>query len=265
MTDARPDPGPGARTGARTGPRTGPRIGSRALAFLGGLAGAGAVVLAAGRDWVTVTLAGIAPGGVHADGRTTAPGAVAVALVAAAGAVVLVTAGRVGRVVVAGLLVAAGAGVALLSVPVWQAPRTAADTAVARVTGTVGGGDDATAQVTAWPAVSAGGGVIIAAAGLVGLVRGRRWPGPSRRYERGGEPTSGPDPAGAPPMPTPAPAPDRATEPTPTVSPDDRADRADVWDSLTRGEDPTEAAPAAGDEAPPGGTGPPPAERDAPA
>jgi len=170
-------------------------------------------------------------------------------------------------------------------VPVWQAPRAAADTAVARVTGTVGGRDDGTAQVTAWPAVSAGGGVIIAAAGLVGLVRGRRWPGPSRRYERGGEPTSGPGPAGPPQLPTPAPTPapasapapvsDRATRPASPASPaspDDRADRADVWDSLTRGEDPTEAPPAAGTqppaagtEAPPAGTGPPPAERDAPA
>jgi len=251
--------GPGG-PGGQAGP--GGRAGSRVLAFGAALLGAGAVVLASGRDWVTVPVSGVATAVVRADGRTAAPGAVAVALVAVAGAVVLVTAGRVGRVVVAALLLLAGVAVGAFSVPVWQSPRAAADAAVVRVTGTAGARYGAPAQVTVWPAVSTTGGALIAAAGLVGLVRGRRWPGPSRRYERdaaaAGPPTEGsPTSASA----TARPAADRppaevtgsavtgsaVTGSTVTGSAaaagSERDRRADVWDSLTRGEDPTQADP----------------------
>ena len=193
---------------------------SRLLAVLAVLAGAGLVVLAAGRSWVTVTLpAGAAA--VHADGRAAAPGAVAIALVAAAGGVVLATAGAAVRTVVAGLLLLAGLGVAALSVPVWQAPEDAAAASVSRVTGTVGQPAGGSAGATAWPAISAAGGLLVAAGGVTGLLRGRRWAGPSRRFDAPGAPVA----AGAAPPGLP-----------------ERDRRLDAWDSLSRGEDPTDPA-----------------------
>jgi len=200
------------------------RLGSRPLAFLAAVAGAGVVLLSSGRDWVTVAVATARGGSVAADGSTAAPGAAAIALVAAAGAVALVTSGRVARVVVAGLLLVAGAAVAALSVPVWQAPRSAADAAVVKVTGTVGGQDASTARVTPWPAVSAAGGLLVAAGGLVGLVRGRRWSGPARRFEPA--PIAGAVPA------------------TAEAARSERDRRSDDWDSLSRGDDPTADDPA---------------------
>jgi uncharacterized membrane protein (TIGR02234 family) len=188
------------------------RAGSRAVAVLAVLAGVGLALMATGQPWVTVRLPG--GGNAAADGRLAAPGAVAVALVAAAGAVVLLTSGRAVRMLVAGLLLLAGVLVTGLTVPVWQDPAAAASPAVARVTGTVGraGG---TASTTFWPVLSAAGGLLIAAGAVVALVRGRRWPGPSRRYERSTTPAGG--------------------------GPDGRRDgEADAWDRLSRGEDPTD-------------------------
>ncbi|HEY6794544.1 MAG TPA: Trp biosynthesis-associated membrane protein [Kineosporiaceae bacterium] len=242
--------GPG-RPDRRAGPT------SRAVALLAVLVGAGLVVLATGRNWVTVTVAGA--GGrlqVGADGRLAAPGAAAVGLVAAAGIVVALTAGRLVRAVVTGLLVAAGLTAAALSVPVWHDPAGVAAPAAARVTGTVGQsrGD---ARVTAWPAASAAGGLLIATGGLVGVVRGRRWPGPSRRYERDGghvdaaPPGTEPAPPGIEPAPPGGPAPPGLAGRTRASASSERDRRLDQWDSLSRGEDPTDEGegPAPGERA----------------
>jgi hypothetical protein len=80
--------------------------------------------------------------------------------------------------------------------------------------------------------VAALGGLLILLAGGLALIGGRSWPGPTRRYERAG-------PSGA------AGTPPTATSKRPaTASPvaEARADTpADVWDALSRGEDPTSA------------------------
>jgi len=203
---------------------------SRPLAVVAVLAGALVVVAASGRTWASVTV-GVAGGSrqVGADGTLVAPGAVAVALVAAAGAVVLATSGRAVRRVVATLLVAAGLGVAALSVPVWGSPARAAEPAVARVSGTVGSAAR-DARVTAWPAVSAAGGVLVVLGGAVALLLGTRWAGPSRRFDRPTVPA-----ASGPGVPPPA-----ASGVPPAVDAGrDRDRRLDAWDSLSRGEDPT--------------------------
>jgi uncharacterized membrane protein (TIGR02234 family) len=226
------------------------------VALLAVLLGAGLVVLATGRDWVTLTVA--APGGsipVHADGRLAAPGAVALALVAVAGIVVAVTAGRVVRTVVAGLLLLAGLAVAALTVPVWRAPADAARPAVARVTGTIGGTGTAgrdgasAARPTPWPLVSAAGGLLIAAGGLAGVIRGGGWPGPSRRFERpAGSIPGGPEPTGGDPGQPAVAAPSGSVVAGSVVAGSvewERDRRLDAWDSLSRGEDPTaDAGPA---------------------
>lgn len=190
------------------------RIGSRASAAAGVLAGAGVVVATAGRTWTQVTVPGL-PGAdvVTADGRLVAPGATALALVAAAGAVVLVTSGPVVRRLAAGLLVLAGLGVAALGVPVLADPADAVGPAVSRVTGTTGTPAPGSARATAWPWVSGAGGLLIVAGGAVGLARGRRWSGPARRFERG-EPVARPRSA--------------------------KDERLDAWDSLSAGDDPTD-------------------------
>jgi hypothetical protein len=71
-------------------------------------------------------------------------------------------------------------------------------------------GSDLVVHVNAWWIPSLAGGVLLAAAGLLTVVRGRRWPGMSARYDR---PGTAPPPAGD--------------------------DPASMWKALDRGDDPT--------------------------
>jgi uncharacterized membrane protein (TIGR02234 family) len=73
---------------------------------------------------------------------------------------------------------------------------------------------------TAWPLLSAGGGALVLAAGIIALVRGRAWPAMSSRYDR-----EGAEPA-------------MRRQRKPVVDPDRPED---LWKALDRGEDPTEA------------------------
>jgi hypothetical protein len=153
------------------------------------LVGAGLILLAAGRTWAVADLAAaglsVAGDGRHVEvsGRSAAPVVPALALVALAGAVVLATAGRVARAVAAVSLAAAGVAAATLAVIVARTPGSAVAGAVAEATGTTGL-PPAAATPTFWPGVAALGGAAVLAGGLHGLVRGRSWQGPSRRYER---------------------------------------------------------------------------------
>jgi uncharacterized membrane protein (TIGR02234 family) len=213
------------------------RLGSRPSTVLIGLAGAGLVVLASGRTWVRATVSGAASTGViTASGTLVAPGATALALVAAAGVVALVSTGRRVRPVVAVLLVLAGLGAAWLSGPVLADPAQAARPAVARATGTEGQQSSGPSAATAWPWLSAAGGLLIAVSGGVGLVRGRRWAGPSRRYERPADPTA--DRAGSP-VPASGSGAAEGADPAPSAAAAGRDQRLDTWDALDRGEDPT--------------------------
>ncbi|MBI4940488.1 MAG: Trp biosynthesis-associated membrane protein [Actinobacteria bacterium] len=155
------------------------------LVVLGGLL----AILAGGRTWLSVTPLGATvsavSGAIPVSGREAAPAGSALGLVALAGAVALLTSGLVVRYVVAGLLALCGAG--LVAVPLTSGADGfdgAAADAVARVTGariTSGGGF--AASTTAWPTVCAAAGLLVLAGAVVALVRGRRWAGPSRRYE----------------------------------------------------------------------------------
>jgi uncharacterized membrane protein (TIGR02234 family) len=172
---------------------------SRLSALLTVLVGAGIVLLAAGRTWSKATVVGLTGTGVvTTDGRSAAPGAAALALVAAAGAVVTVTSGRAVRRVVAGLLVLAGAGIVAVGVGVLADPTSAVEAAVTKATGTTGGDRAFVGHGTAWPAVSGVGGLVVALGGVVALVRGGSWSGPSQRFDRtvGDGPGEGAGPAG---------------------------------------------------------------------
>lgn len=200
------------------------RPGSRVAAAAGVLLGAGLAMLAAGRAWVRVTVPGL-PGSdpVVADGRLVAPAATALALVAVAGAIVLMTSGQVVRAAAAVMLVLTGCGIAALSLQPLTDPAAAVAPAVAVATGTTGAPVPGGASSTAWPAVSGVGGLLVTTGGLIGLARGRRWAEPSRKYEPAGRGAG----AGG-----------RAAPPDEGRGARDR--RLDAWDRLSSGEDPTD-------------------------
>jgi uncharacterized membrane protein (TIGR02234 family) len=143
---------------------------------------------------------------VDVPGSQAAPVVPAVALVALAAAAAASIAGRAGRwlagavVTLAGLAAVAGT-LALLADPV-----AAADARLAEVTAGTGVPADAV-TVTAWPALTLVPATVLALAGLLVVVTGRRWD-TGRRFEA-------------------APAGDRGPEPV------------SDWDALTRGTDPT--------------------------
>lgn len=176
------------------------------LALILVLAGAALALLASTRTWATGTVGG--DQSFEVTGGSAAPGITALALVSAAGAVVLATAGRGVRRVVAPAVAAAGIGAAVLGLGIVVDPAAALLAAAEAASGTVGSGVGVTASTNAWPAVALLGAVLVAAGGVLAFVRGGSWAGPSARYERPAEgPGSGPAPT--------------------------------AWDVLSRGDDPT--------------------------
>jgi len=206
-------------TAGRRGRRPGP-----APAVLLGAAGAALALLGATRTWAVVETARPEPLPVDREtptGRELAPLVPALAFVGLAASVGLVAARRAGRRVVAVLLLLAGAGTAAAAVAGAAAvgPPTGAATAALR---------------PAWPALAALGGVLLAVAGLLALVRGRRWAALGARYEApaGGPGGQGGGQGGGPGAPSPAGARGGAGD-------------AGLWDALDRGEDPTAPDPPA--------------------
>ncbi|NBM21170.1 TIGR02234 family membrane protein [Streptomyces sp. GC420] len=188
---------------------------SLAAALLAGALGAAVVLLASGQTWAegTATLAGgRLP--LEADGRavTAAPAALAVVGLAALVAVLAVR--GAGRVLVAALLALSGAGAAL-SAFLGASDRSALDERAAEVSGDAASTVE-TLSHTAWPYVTAAGGVLLLLAGVLALRYARLWPAMSGRYERDG--------TQRPRRPRSAPDPERPEE---------------LWKALDRGEDPT--------------------------
>jgi uncharacterized membrane protein (TIGR02234 family) len=190
--------------------------------------GAGLMLLAVSRTWVHAVVQDPLAGrlAVDATGRQAAPVVAAVALVALAGAVALLTLRTVGRSVAGLLLVLSGAAATAAAVGVVRTPSDALRSVIADATGRSGEALPV-AQQTAWPWVAVVGGALVVLGGAVGVARARRWAsaaGLSGRYDS-------PVAAGRP-----------ADEGGPTVPGDQQepADVPDTWDSLSRGEDPTD-------------------------
>ncbi|WP_069172384.1 TIGR02234 family membrane protein [Streptomyces griseus] len=184
-----------------------------------GAAGATVVLLASGRIWAEGEASvggGTLP--LSADGQdvTGLPAALAVVGLAALVAVFAVRGG--GRVIVAGLLALSGLGAA---VSAWAGASDSAalDEKAAQTTGDTAATVEALSH-TAWPYVTAVGGVLLLLAGLLALRHGSRWPTMSGRYERDGTP--------------------RARRAAPAAPDPDRPE--DLWKALDRGEDPTREA-----------------------
>lgn len=201
------------------------------LTILGGLL----TVVAGGRRWLVLTVsdpdAALGVGEVAVTGREAVPVAVALGLVAVAGGVVLTTAGRLLRRVVAVLLALGGAGVVVATVTLGSSRDALLRDAFAQATGAATDPPAGSVQaLTVWPYLSAAGGLLVVVAALVVLARGRRWDAPSRRFE--------------------SPAARAAAART-----SERDAAFDAWDALSAGDDPTDAAPDAARDAA-SGTGP---------
>jgi uncharacterized membrane protein (TIGR02234 family) len=172
--------------------------------------GAGAAVVAGGRSWATVQARDtITPMLQAVTGRELAAGAVALGWAGLAGlAALFATRGKI-RAAVGGLLALFGAAIAYASAT--AVGRSHVLEVAADRSALLQQGADAVVRSTGWPAVSLGGGVLLAVAGVVILLRGARWPGMSARY----------DTAGA------------------ERRPEHGDDASALWKSLDRGEDPT--------------------------
>jgi uncharacterized membrane protein (TIGR02234 family) len=170
--------------------------------------------------WVRATGVSALAGQValRVSGAGAAPAVPAAALVLAAAGAAVALAGRVGRWVVAAVVLVAGFVVVVAAVAVLADPSGPAIAAAAAQTGVdhLAGA----AGVTAGPWVALVLGVATAVAGVALARASAAWPAPSRRHEVAG----------------PAAVPGTAPDAEPDAGPDERAD----WDALSRGTDPSE-------------------------
>ncbi|MET7301105.1 TIGR02234 family membrane protein [Embleya sp. NPDC005575] len=176
------------------------------------LVGAALVLSVAGRTWAE----GAAPVhgsriAVHASGNAINKATSAFALLGLAGGLAVLATRTIGRTVIGALVTLAGMGVAVSAVQ--GAGDTSAVNSEAARKAAVEGVRAVDVSHSIWPWLAAVGGVLIVLAGLLVVLRGRRWPGMSNRYEA---------PAGK------------------TVAAKrGPATNADLWNALDRGEDPT--------------------------
>jgi uncharacterized membrane protein (TIGR02234 family) len=270
-----PGPAPAASgaSGAPGAPDPAPARRPFVLTLLLGAAGAGLAILAVRQPWaraVYVPPRPLPPQSVTVSGQDLVPVAGALALAGLAClAAVIATRGVARRG--AGLVLAlSGAGTAvavsgsLSGSSVLAAAATKVSSAASVASGGAGsttggtsspagavvtGGSSAHAVLLGvpWRAAVIAGALAILAAGLLTIWRGTRWPVMSARYER-----SGPAPAAAPGgAATGGPQRDRtgpaaptspaATSPAPTSPP--ATSSAALWDSISRGDDPTDLRP----------------------
>lgn len=180
-----------------------------AVAAVFGVAGAGLVVGLTGRVWATAAerANGLEPLSQQLTGRSLSAALTALGWAGLAGIAAVPATRSWARVAVGVLLTIFGTVIAI------SAPFAVRHAHVLAVAGErtnlarLGGG--VTVHTNLWWAVCLTGGVLLAAAGLFTVVRGRRWPGMSARYDRPG-----------------------ATAPA-------GDDPASLWKSLDRGDDPT--------------------------
>jgi len=153
--------------GESAGPAQRAKAGARrqlGYAVLAAVVGAAVALFATSQVWADVEVTGVVGARLPREQRTggeVLPWMPALALVALAGAGALLATRGTARVLVGGLLVLCGVGVA-------------------------GGGGYAITEGApiGWPALAAVGGLVVVHAGVAALVRGRRWPAMGARYER---------------------------------------------------------------------------------
>jgi uncharacterized membrane protein (TIGR02234 family) len=174
------------------------------------LVGGALALLAVSKAWLTYRV-GTAPlptRSVDVTGAQLAPGVRVLALVGVAGVAALPAARGRGRTAVGALLAAAGVAIVAVVIRVLADPAgTLSERAPEFHT-------VRTPELGPWPYVVVLGGLVLVAAGLLVVVRGRRWEAFSARYD--------------PPSERPSPG------------------ESGLWDALDRGEDPTRGPSASG-------------------
>lgn len=187
---------------------------SRRSVVLAALALAAVVLMASAAPWVTAVttspLTAAVP--ITVNGHDASPLVTAGALVAAAAALALTLGGRVAARVAGGGIMLGGALVLVSAVTVLVDPGTSAASAARSAVGVAALTEGPNVGVAAHVAWVLGAALVLV--GLAGVVAAGRWSSSDSRHRRPDEsPAAGPEPS----------------------RPDDR----DVWDALSRGEDPT--------------------------
>jgi uncharacterized membrane protein (TIGR02234 family) len=152
---------------------------SRTLAVAGLLLGAALSFLAGAQPWWRARGEGL---NVAFSGTTSTGGvSQALALVTAAGTILLLTVASLGRRIVAVILLLAGLGM----VAVGALRNRPAAEAVRDEVRTVGLGEQFWLSATPWPSVYAAAGILIMIAALVTIISAPRWPSRQERFSRG--------------------------------------------------------------------------------
>jgi len=154
------------------------------------------------------------------------------------------TRGR-GRSALGAVLALCGVAVVLLAGPHLAAPSPAATADLVAGRGPLPGRDLARPvqprAESGWPALAAAGGVLLAATGALTVVRGRRWPAMSGRYDAptarlpAGRLPDSHSPGRSDPAEPVSPGQPRVEPEPPRLVPTQR-----LWDALDRGDDPTD-------------------------
>ena len=211
------------------------------LAVLLSLSGAGLVLLAASRTWLSYQLPEAAPlpsSTERLTGALLVPGARPLALVGLAGIAALFATRRTGRVLVGALVLAAGTAVVVLDVRLLlDRAGTVSRVQAARQVSVAPVGSPGLGP---WPWVCLLAGLLLVASGALVAVRGRTWSALSSSYEVPVAP-AGARQAGVRKLES-RPVDSRPVASRPVASRPPAAtastDRS-LWDALDRGEDPT--------------------------
>jgi Tryptophan-associated transmembrane protein (Trp_oprn_chp) len=210
------------------------------------LLGALLALVASVPTWVRVAVPRVRPladAVVTVSGRDLAPLVPALGLVGLAAVVGLVATRGRGRSALGVVLAGCGIAVVLAAGPHLVAPSPPTAAVLVAGPGPLPGRDmsrpvEPQAEPV-WPAFALVGGLLLAAAGTVSVVRGRRWPAMSGRYDApAASPDSHPAAPGGPPAPTPQASPGPPADTGPPASPARPAPQR-LWDALDRGDDPT--------------------------
>jgi uncharacterized membrane protein (TIGR02234 family) len=205
---------PGAAVALRS--RAGLVLVACACVVIGGLA-----LLAAGRGWVTFSVAEppLPPLRKAVSGHTVASAVTPLALVVLAGVVALPATRRVGRRLAGVLLALAGAGLVIASADVLASPAASVKGAAARLMGRTGVRPTEVA-VSGWPWLVVVLGAVTVVVGAVVVAFSGGWPAMGRRYEASQANRA-----------------DRADRAGPSSG--RAADERSMWDRIDEGDDPT--------------------------
>ena len=194
-----------------------PRWGTKRMVMLLGVIGAVLALATSTRTWITVQpeVGSVKIPLIEVAGSDASAAIAALAVVALAGSLAALIAGKIARYVISGILLLVGGGIIASALAVLGNPVTAAAAKVGEATGLSTAAGDY--QVSFWPYVAACAGLVLVVNALILAVAGRTWAG-SKKYSR--------DAA-------------TAADSTEPAAPTGRIDEIDGWDSLSRGEDPT--------------------------